>query len=487
MTLRLTRLVHTHRPAGRGYVRPMPDRARSFIRRVCWRHGGALALAGLAAGCAGVREAAENLLDRRTERERYEASLTSAGLTNTALARDWTAAGLRVMRDAPLVRSPHAEEGYLPPSEPAAIAFRIAVKRGQEVSFGVELPDDTTTLLFVDAWLVEGDSATTYRHLASADSGRRLITVEPRRDGELLFRAQPELLRGGRFRAMLQLGPSLAFPVQNGRARDIGSRYGAPRDGGTRDHHGIDIFAARGTPALAAAEAYVSRVDTTPRGGYVVWLRDTRGNALYYAHLDRQAVTEGTRVEPGDTVGFVGNTGNARTTPPHLHFGVYRRGEGPVDPYWFVYHPGGSVPRLVADTALLGRLARTENERTFLRGAPDTRGDPLLVLPRHTVVRVIAAVGEWYRVRLPDGFSGYVSARLTEPATRAVAVSAAAQPRTLLTRPIEAPAAQDVLAYVEAAAAVDVLGRFGDYLLVRAPGGVAGWLPDDGQTTRGGS
>ncbi len=59
-------------------------------------------------------------------------------------------------------------------------------------------------------------------------------------------------------------------------------------------------------------------------GGKQVWLRDTkRGQSLYYAHLDSIAKTSGS-VKTGDTLGFVGNTGNARTTPPHLHFGIYK-------------------------------------------------------------------------------------------------------------------------------------------------------------------
>ncbi|HSA56457.1 MAG TPA: peptidoglycan DD-metalloendopeptidase family protein [Gemmatimonadaceae bacterium] len=430
----------------------------------------------LLAACDRLREVSETLLDHRTPRERYVASLESAGLTATALARDWTLAGERSLREAPLVSSPFAEEGYFAPAEPAAIAYRVAVRRGQEVSFGVELPDDTASLLFVDAWLVEHDSVTSYRRIADADSGRRLITVEPRRDGEILFRAQPELLRGGRFRVNLRLTPTLAFPVGSGRERDIGSRYGAPRDGGRRDHHGIDIFAPRGTPAVAASEALVTRVETTPRGGNVVWLRDVRGNRLYYAHLDRQRVVQGMRVLPGDTVGFVGNTGNARTTPPHLHFGVYRRGEGPVDPYWFVYRPRGDVPRLLADTARLGDWARTPNDRVLLRAAPDDAAQRVMALPRHTPLRVIAAVGNWYRVRLPDGLTGYVSARLIESAERAVAVERPERRLPLLARPVDTHAPHDVIAEVSPGDAVRVLGRFGTFLLVRGPSGASGWV-----------
>lgn len=430
----------------------------------------------LLASCDRLREVSQTLLDQRTPRERYMAGLETAGLASTALVRDWTLAAERSLREAPLVSSPFAEAGYFLPAEPAAIAYRIAVRRGQEVSFGVELPDDSASMLFVDAWLVEHDSVTTYRRLSDADSGQRLLTIEPRRDGEILFRAQPELLRGGRFRVNLRLAPTLAFPVGNGRERDIGSRYGAPRDGGARDHHGIDIFAPRGTAAVATSEATVTRVETTPRGGNVVWMRDVRGNRLYYAHLDRQSVVEGARVLPGDTVGFVGNTGNARTTPPHLHFGVYRRGEGPVDPYWFVYRPQGSVPRLVADTTRLGDWARTPNDATTLRAAPDDDAQRVMALPRHTPLRVLAAVGSWYRVRLPDGLTGYVASRLIEPAERAVAVESLERSLPLLARPVDAHAPHDVLAEVTTGDSVRVLARFGTFLLVRAPGGAAGWV-----------
>ena len=135
-------------------------------------------------------------------------------------------------------------------------------------------------------------------------------------------------------------------------------------------------------------------MDSISVGGKVVWLRDTFGNSLYYAHLDSQAVSSGMRVDVGDTLGFVGNTGNARTTPPHLHFGVYRRGEGPVDPYWFVYRPRGNVPRLVADTSQLGKWIRpTAGQATLLAG-PSSQSDILGLFGRHTAMRVLSAAGE---------------------------------------------------------------------------------------------
>ena len=88
---------------------------------------------------------------------------------------------------------------------------------------------------------------------------------------------------------------------------------------------------------LATSAGTINRVSVTNLGGKVVWIRDPVRNAnIYFAHLDSQVVQNGDRVEVGDTIGFVGNTGNARTTPPHLHFGIYRRGEGAVDPAPFI-------------------------------------------------------------------------------------------------------------------------------------------------------
>ena len=438
---------------------------------------GARLLAGvlltLAVGaCAEVEEFAGELFDTETPRERYEVRLDRAGLAGTALATDWRAAGERALSEALVISSPHVEEGYLPPGEPDALSFRVALHRGQEVRIDISLHSDTATLLFIDAWQVNADSVTTYNHIESADSGATFLEFEPRRDGDYVIRVQPELLRGGRFTLSLQLSPTLAFPVEGAGDQDIGSVFGDPRDGGVRSHHGIDIFAARGTPAIAAAAGTVYRVRETPVGGRVVWLRDERGNRLYYAHLDSQFVTDGQRVMPGDTIGFVGNTGNARTTPPHLHFGVYSR--GPTNPYWFVHEPRGSVPRLTADTTRLGEWARTSTSETALRSAPDTRAGSIAGLPLHTPVRVIAAVGDWYRIRLPDGASGFLIARQLESLDGAVRLTAAAASTAIRARP---DLLADVIAETEPGETLAVLGNYRDYLFVRqTDGGRDGWI-----------
>lgn len=110
--------------------------------------------------------------------------------------------------------------------------------------------------------------------------------------------------------------------------------YGAPR-AGTGWHRGNDIFAPAGTPVLAVADGTLSRVGVNTLGGNRLWLTDDRGNEFYYAHLSAYAPAsvEGARVRAGQVIGFVGNTGQAITTPPHLHFEIHPGGGDSVNPY----------------------------------------------------------------------------------------------------------------------------------------------------------
>lgn len=125
---------------------------------------------------------------------------------------------------------------------------------------------------------------------------------------------------------------SLAMPVSGVRPKGLRDTWHASRSEG-RKHEGIDIFAKRGTAVRAATEGIVLRVGSNRLGGQVVWVLGPGGQRHYYAHLDRFSdVAPGMRVEEGRVLGYVGNTGNARTTPPHLHYGVYGKA-GPVNPY----------------------------------------------------------------------------------------------------------------------------------------------------------
>ena len=112
--------------------------------------------------------------------------------------------------------------------------------------------------------------------------------------------------------------------------------WGFPRSGG-RSHQGNDLFAPEGSPVVAVAAATVIRVqhaDVGLGGRTVSYLTDD-GDVIYNAHLHTipAALTVGSRVSPGEPIGTVGRTGNARTTPPHLHMGIYPGGGAAVSPY----------------------------------------------------------------------------------------------------------------------------------------------------------
>jgi len=119
-------------------------------------------------------------------------------------------------------------------------------------------------------------------------------------------------------------------PVQ-GRTSFIDS-WGYPRSGG-RKHKGVDMFATRNTPLVAVVDGRV-KLSSNSLGGWTVHLYSDTGTVYYYAHLESQAtdITSGQRVSRGTVVGYVGNSGNARYTSPHVHFEI-RPGGRAVNPY----------------------------------------------------------------------------------------------------------------------------------------------------------
>ncbi len=130
---------------------------------------------------------------------------------------------------------------------------------------------------------------------------------------------------------------ALPVPVEGVRPRALRDTWGGARGEGRR-HEGIDIFARRGTPVLSSTEGIVARVGTNRLGGLVVWVMGPGGQRHYYAHLDRYSDVEaGMRIRAGRVLGYVGDSGNAKGTPPHLHYSVYDIG-GAINPYPLLRH-----------------------------------------------------------------------------------------------------------------------------------------------------
>jgi murein DD-endopeptidase MepM/ murein hydrolase activator NlpD len=128
--------------------------------------------------------------------------------------------------------------------------------------------------------------------------------------------------REERWRAEASAG--LVIPVAGVRAAELKDTYGAARSGG-RAHKGVDIFAAKGTPVVAAAAGVIVKRDSNAVGGISVYERDLDGRTIYYyAHLNgwRAGLKEGDLVRQGELIGYVGSTGNVSGSP-HLHFAVF--------------------------------------------------------------------------------------------------------------------------------------------------------------------
>ena len=125
----------------------------------------------------------------------------------------------------------------------------------------------------------------------------------------------------------------LAMPLEDVRKKQIADTWQAPR-GTNRRHEGQDIFAPKGTPILSATRGYIYNIGENPLGGQTVSVVGAGGRVYYYAHLDSYArgIEVGDFVTTRTVLGYVGTTGNAQGTPPHLHFGVYTPG-GAVNPF----------------------------------------------------------------------------------------------------------------------------------------------------------
>jgi len=378
--------------------------------------------------------------------DEYRLSLQQANLAETALGRDWIAVSQQVLDSPVMVVLPFEEAFYIDSTDAFALAYRFDVKRGQRIEVSVSIESRQSVRLF----------------------------IEPRRDADYVIRLQPELLRGGRCRVIIRKVASLAFPVPKRDHRSILSFFGDIRDGGRREHHGVDIFAPRHTPIIAPSEATVRYVGESGIGGNVIWLWDTKRFLYYYfAHLQNFSVEKNDHVKTGQTIGTIGNSGNARTTSPHLHFGIYARGSGPVDPYYFITKTDTVTDVISADPEPIGNWVRTNASAVSLNSSTGSRLRQRAPLDRHTPMQVLAAARELYRVRLPDGISGYVDAHRVESIEEPLQYLSAGTPLTIRDTPQENSIA---VKWITSGENLSILGTYNGHWFVREQGGTRGWI-----------
>jgi len=380
--------------------------------------------------------------------EQYFERLQEAGLVETALVKAWRQAANNALTSPHPVILPHKETGFFDPADPRAVGLAFQAREGERIFVNVSLNADSTFLFFTDLWIVND---TTRPRLIESSEHQTSFTHTIEKQGRYLVRIQPELLRAVQYTLTIGTGPSMAFPVPNGQ---IKSFWGADRDGGQRRHEGIDIFAPRGTPVLAVEEGRIARVQENRLGGKVIFQR-TGNYSIYYAHLDSQIAIPGDQVRTGDTVGFVGNTGNASTTSPHLHLGVYTFG-GAIDPLPFVDPTLREVPKINANIKVINQPGR-------FKGKVRHDGSDEYLKP-------IAAYRNFYRAQMADGTLREIKdseySRLIPLQTLDVADSTPLMPY---------PGSKIILRLLYNEQKPALLAKFGDFQFVRI-GELEGWI-----------
>jgi peptidoglycan LD-endopeptidase LytH len=343
-----------------------------------------LLLAVMAVACSSP---IKGIFGKKTPHEKYADKLDARDLDKTPEGRQWLAASQKAL-SAPLsIELPYSQQGYFHADKPRALGLAFTAHAGERISFNLSFKRDPGLVLYADLFRAGGST----EPILSVDSSSSQFSFDIVEDGNYILRLQPELFRSGGYNLSISINPSLGFPVTDPKAH-VASIWGDKRDGGKRKHEGIDIFAKKGSPAIAAADGVVTGVKEGGLGGKVVWMKANDKNFyLYYAHLDKQLVEQGQEVKKGDVLGLVGNTGNARYTPSHLHFGVYTT-EGPINPLPFVNKETQVAPE--PEPRLLSGYLKTIKKQK--------NGDGSFI-SANTLLIPLAAHSRGYFAETPDG------------------------------------------------------------------------------------
>ncbi|MHA7944546.1 peptidoglycan DD-metalloendopeptidase family protein [Formosa sp. 3Alg 14/1] len=283
------------------------------------------------------------------------------------------------------------------------LAYTLKLQQGERFKLESNSAPDSLQLA-IDIFPFENDSIVAEKPTASntVESNNMSFDVSASNRYKLVVFSNRKHHKN--FSLKLFTEPTMAFPVHGKNNSAVQSFWGASRGGGKRSHEGIDIFAKRGTPVVASTDGFVYNTGNRGLGGKQVWLRDgIFGQSLYYAHLDSIAVPSGRSVKVGDTLGFVGNTGNAKTTSPHLHFGIYTQ-KGAVDPYPFVKET--EAPKFESYT--MSSLGETRLNNNELRVSPAVKSEKIKDLKVATPVEILSKTQNWFHIRVNDTLEGFM-------------------------------------------------------------------------------
>jgi murein DD-endopeptidase MepM/ murein hydrolase activator NlpD len=411
------------------------------------------------------------LFGKKTPHEEYAKKIEDAGLKETALGDAWFKAAAITLSQPLDVSLPYKETGYFAAEKPNAVGLRFHAKRGEKLKILLAKKPVENFAVYLDLWQPFASPDKIPKLLQAADTANLSLEYTVNDDTIFIVRIQPELLKEGEYSLTINTGPSLAFPISPTVKSYIGSFFGAGRDNGDRKHEGIDIFAPKHSPAVAASGGVVTSVTENRLGGKVIFMRpDDRPFNLYYAHLDSQIAVEGQRVKTGDVLGLTGNTGNAQFTPSHLHFGIYTFG-GAIDPLYFV-KPSDKKPSKITVTLMnLNKLMRSEKSaKLYYSEAAGNSG--YLTLTENTLLQPEAATGSLYRVILPDGKKGFVNGSAIIPIAKPIKRLTIKQAQPLLASPDSSALQRKLLT---AGDRINVLANFNDFYFI-AKDNEQGWI-----------
>ncbi|TVZ26458.1 murein DD-endopeptidase MepM/ murein hydrolase activator NlpD [Gillisia sp. Hel_I_86] len=345
-------------------------------------------------GCSKI-DKARDFLTNPTAREVYQRDLK----ISDELFAIWESEKDKSLKnDSISIGLPYRESGRFFPKSFLVYSYLMELHGGDLLSVKIK-QDSTSSLTFIDIFSVE-DSA--YKNIKSSGFGEQTLQVEIEEDNIYKIVVQPEIDASSFFTIEIKRSPLYHFPVAGGKNSDAQSFWGAQRDGGKRSHKGVDIFAKRGTPVIAAVDGRITSSGEKGLGGKQVWLRDPkRGQSLYYAHLDSIAAIKKYQVKAGDTLGFVGNTGNARTTAPHLHFGIYRRFGGAINPYHFIKQEENEPPK--KSPFLPGNQLGVVKNKANIRNSNSIKNSEIIQkIPAGDTIQILGKTDDWYHIKAPN-------------------------------------------------------------------------------------
>lgn len=350
-------------------------------------------------GCDEVQKAADVVI-QPTAREVYERNFKK----NDSVLLQWKNA-FKIAQNYNLqITLPYSESGIFSEENFNVYSYNLQLKEGERLVVEIEKQPDSASV-FIDLFQQKSDSLKTFKLVKSSEDKKSSLAFEINKSEIYKIVIQPEMKRQFPFIIKIYSQPMYFFPVSGGNNKSVKSFWADPRDTGSRSHEGVDIFAPKGTPVVAVSDGRISSTGEGGLGGKQVWLMDGLfGKRVYYAHLDSIAVTKGKRVKTGDTIGFVGNTGNAETTPPHLHFGIYRK-KGAVNPFPYIKL---TDIQQVKDTSQVMKGTISKN-RADLRKGPASVFEQLATLKKNDTILVLGKNQNWFHIQTRDSLKGFIN------------------------------------------------------------------------------